>query len=57
MPSKKAPPPKRKAAPVTSRVAKKAPPKKVPAKPKSKLPALGDNLTGLGGTGSQGMMP
>ena len=50
-------PPKRKAPPQAARASAKAPPKrKTPPRPKAKLPTLGGDLGGLGGTGAQGPM-
>jgi hypothetical protein len=56
---KNKPPPKKKN---NARASKKAPAAKKAAppfgkRPKAKIPALGSGMVGLGGTGSQGMMP
>jgi hypothetical protein len=53
MPKKKQAPPKRKAAAKSK--AKRGPANFRP--PKSKMPTLGQGLTGLGGTGGGGMIP
>jgi hypothetical protein len=49
------PPPKKKAMKSAKPMAKSKPIAKM--KPKAKIPSLGGGLMGLGGTGSQGMMP
>jgi hypothetical protein len=54
-PKKKAKAAARKAPPAPIARQKMVKPK--PLKRKSKLPTLGASLTGLGGTGAQGMMP